>query len=170
MLIKDEEDHERDAIGAVVDAAFAGTDHSGGNEAAIVDALRRAGALAVSLLAVKDGLVIGHVALSPVVIDPGAAGAASTGDWYGLGPIAVHPRMQAKGIGSALVRAGLDRLRARGAAGCVVLGEPDFYRRFGFAADPGLRLAGVPPRYFQALAFGGRVPRGTVAYHPAFEA
>ena len=58
----------------------------------------------------------------------------------------------------------------RGAAGCVLLGEPAFYGRFGFKAEPQLRLPGVPPEYFQALAFGPSRPQGTVAYHAAFDA
>jgi putative acetyltransferase len=61
-------------------------------------------------------------------------------------------------------------LRERGAQGCVLLGDPAYYRRFGFAPDPRLVLPGVPPEYFQALPFGDAVPAGTVAYHAAFNA
>jgi putative acetyltransferase len=67
------------------------------------------------------------------------------------------------------VQTALDQLREQGASGCVVLGEPGFYGRFGFAPEPGLILPGVPPEYFQALAFGDRLPpMGEVEYHPAF--
>lgn len=127
-------------------------------------ALRGAGQLSVSLVAEADGAVVGHVAASPVTLSGGERG------WYGLGPVSVTPAWQGRGIGSRLVRQALDVLRARGAAGCVVLGEPGYYGRFGFAAAPALVLPGVPPAYFQALAFAGAVPAGTVAYHAAFTA
>jgi predicted N-acetyltransferase YhbS len=59
-------------------------------------------------------------------------------------------------------------LREKGAAGCVVLGEPAYYGRFGFLAGPALVLPGAPPEYFQAFAFGASRPRGVVSYHAAF--
>ena len=67
-----------------------------------------------------------------------------------------------------MINRGLERLRERGAAGCVVLGEPAYYGRFGFRADPCLIYAGPPPEYVQALPFDGNMPSGAVAYHPAF--
>ena len=75
---------------------------------------------------------------------------------------------QGAGIGARLIREGLEQLRAAGAKGCVVLGEPDYYGRFGFRADDRLTYPGPPPQYFQILPFGADVPIGTVAYHPAF--
>ena len=62
----------------------------------------------------------------------------------------------------------LDALRARGALGCVVLGDPAYYRRFGFKPQPGLVLPGVPAEYFQAIVFSSPVPNGTTTYHEAF--
>lgn len=150
------------AIAAVVERAFAGAEHASGTKATIVAALRDAGALTLSLVAERDGRIVGHVACSPVTIGDG------TPRWYGLGPVAVEPALQGRGIGSTLVRAALDRLRALGAAGCVVLGEPAYYARFGFRATSGLAYPGPPPEYFTALAFDGHAPRGTVAYHAAF--
>jgi len=108
-------------------------------------------------------MVVGHVAISPVIISSGAAG------WYGLGPIAVRPDRQGEGIGSALVRAALDALRNRDARGCVLLGDPAYYSRFGFAPHPGLELPGVPPDHFQALSLGGEIPAGHVSYSKAFD-
>lgn len=84
--------------------------------------------------------------------------------------MSVAPARQRKGIGDALIRAGLARLEQQGAQGCVVLGDPRYYRRFGFVADPALRYAEVPPEYFQRLAFSGAAPAGVVTYHPAFDA
>ena len=148
------------AIGRLVTAAFDQAPHSDGNEAAIVAGLRRAGALTVSLVAECAGLA-GYVAFSPVRIE-GASG------WYGLGPVAVLPGRQGGGVGSELIRAGLAQLQAIGAAGSVVLGNPGYYRRFGFRADPGLVLEGVPAEFFLARLIGGPAARGSVAYHPAF--
>lgn len=93
-----------------------------------------------------------------------------TTGWYGLGPVSVLPVFQGQGIGSQLIREVLSRLREMGAGGCVVLGDPRYYERFGFKAVPGLVLPGVPPEYFMALAFGAEVPQGCVAYHAAFDA
>ena len=162
MDIRDERAADIEALRAMVSEAFRTALHAGGNEAAIVDALRAAGALSVSLVADEAGEVVGHVALSPVVVDGRDAG------WFGLGPLAVRPDRQRRGIGQRLVQAGLDRLRGQGARGVVVLGEPAYYRRFGFRADPGLRLPGLPPDYFMALCLAAPAPTGTVAYHPAF--
>ena len=163
MKIRDEQPGEADAIRAVVAEAFIGAAHSSGTEAAIVDALRTEGALDVSLVA-DDGPVVGHVAFSPVTINGKACG------WFGLGPIAILPSHQGQGIGAALIQAGLERLLASGALGCVVLGDPAYYGRFGFEADSRLVYPGVPPEYFQRLAFQGEAPAGQVAYHPGFDA
>lgn len=107
---------------------------------------------------------MGHVAVSPVAISDGTA------HWYVLGPVSVIPERQGQGLGTRLVTSALSELRALGAAGCVVLGKPTYYARFGFGPEPGLVLPGVPARYFQALALGGAVPSGQVAYHASFEA
>lgn len=127
-----------------------------------MDALRRAGALSVSLVAEQAGQVVGHVAFSPVAVSDRAGG------WYGLGPLSVLPARQRLGIGQALVRAGLDRLRGAGANGCVLVGESAYYARFGFAHDPALSYPGIPQEYFLALPFSPGRARGEVSYHPAF--
>ncbi len=151
-------------IEAVTASAFLNAPHTSHTEQYIVNALRRAGKLSISLVAEADGTLIGHVAISPVSISDGASG------WFGLGPISVLPQHQRQGIGSKLMRGALGILRGRGASGCVVLGEPEYYGRFGFHADPDLVLPGVPPQYFQSISFDSSKPRGTVTYHEAFEA
>ena len=90
--------------------------------------------------------------------------------WFGLGPIAVAPEWQHHGAGSALMQAALKQLKAKGAAGCVVLGDPHFYAQFGFQPINNLILEDVPAEYFQALSFDGKFPQGTVTYHAAFSA
>lgn len=151
-------------IRAVTEAAFKDAAHSSHTEHYIVDALRERGELVVSQVAVRDGQVIGHVAVSPVAISDGSAG------WFGLGPISVAPSHQGQGVGTAFMQAALDALRAIGARGCVLLGEPAYYGRFGFRCVPDLALPGVPGEYFQALLLQAPMPRGEVSYSPAFEA
>lgn len=164
MLIRNERPEDVAAIGAVTTAAFLGRPYSSQTEALIVDALRAAGALTLSLVAEADGQVVGHIAFSPVDIE------VSDGAWYGLGPVSVAPDHQSEGVGQLLIREGLARLEASGAAGCVLLGSPKYYERFGFEADEALRYAGEPSPYLQRLRFKGKPPRGEVTYHTAFGA
>ena len=161
--IRDERPGDEPAIAALTRAAFRDAAHSAGNEAAIVERLRAEGDLAVSLVAENlDRAIVGHAAFSPVAISDG------TPRWYGLGPVSVIPLRQRAGIGSALIEEGLERLRQLDAGGCVVLGDPAYYRRFGFAHDQALAYPGPPPEYFQRMILSGPVPQGTVSYAPAF--
>lgn len=164
LEIRYEEPSDAAAIEALTVAAFRDARHGSHTEHLIVNALREAGQLTLSLVAVEDGALVGHVAVSPVSISDGTAG------WYGLGPISVAPDRQRRGIGSQLMRRALAELRRLGAAGCVVLGDPSYYGRFGFEAEPALVLPGVPPEYFQAIVFRGAAPSGRVSYHQAFTA
>jgi putative acetyltransferase len=152
------------AIEAVTVSAFRNARYTSHTEQFIVSALREAGCLALSLVAQTGGVVIGHVAVSPVSISDGASG------WFGLGPISVAWEHQRRGVGSRLMCEALRLLRESGAAGCVLLGEPEYYGRFGFEADPDLVLPDVPAEYFQAISFDSSRPRGTVSYHAAFRA
>ncbi|WP_322092423.1 GNAT family N-acetyltransferase [Paraburkholderia bannensis] len=164
VLIRGEMAADIPAIHALTEAAFLHAPHTSHTEQFIVDALRAAGELAVSLVAEDRGELVGHVALSPVTLSDGSTG------WFGLGPISVAPARQREGIGGRLIERALDALRARQAAGCVLLGDPDYYRRFGFTPEPTLVLPGVPAEYFQAIALNGSVPTATVQYSDAFEA
>lgn len=163
MIIRQENDGDADAIHEVTAAAFQGRPYSAGTEAQIVDALRAAGALTISLVAEYHDEIVGHVAFSPVTIN------GQPGRWYGLGPVSVAPLRQRRGVGTALIETGLGHLRKLGAAGCVLLGDPAYYARFGFVNDPALRYRGADPRFFQRLSFTGKVPTGDVAFHPAFD-
>ena len=164
MTIRNEQPQDIEAINRLTEAAFRNEEYSSHTEHFIVNALRRTGQLSISLVAAEHDEILGHVAISPVSISSGVTG------WYGLGPISVRPDRQGKGIGSALMRAALQQLRQQGAAGCVVLGDPAYYGRFGFKAHPGLELPDVPPEYFQALSFTGELPVGVVKYAAAFDA
>lgn len=163
MQIRLERPEDATTIHRLTDTAFKGRPFSDGAEAQVIDALRAAGALTLSLVATKEGEILGHVAFSPVTID------GKTGDWYGLGPVSVWPDLQRSGIGQALIREGLQRLRIMGAGGCVLLGDPAYYGRFGFKNDPDLRHAGAPAWAFQCLTLNGSRPRGEVSFHAGFD-
>lgn len=162
MEIRFEQPEDVDAIRTLTTAAFQNAPHSSHNEAAIIDALRNADALTISLVALDNAEIVGQVAFSPVTISGEQNG------WFGLGPVSVHPDRQRQGIGQILIRTGLQHLRSISAQGCVVLGDPTYYGRFGFVSDPNLRYGNVPPEYFQRLAFTDAVPAGEVSYHPGF--
>lgn len=162
MEIRNETPDDIVAIRAVTKAAFADMPFSSQTEAEIVDGLRAADAVRLSLVAVARGEVVGNVVFSDVTID-GREG------WVGLGPVSVRPDLQRNGAGSALIREGLSRLQSEGAIGCVLVGDPGYYARFGFKVVPGLVYEGVPDDYVLALPFTDRPPAGAIKFHPAFE-
>lgn len=162
LVIRDELPADIDAIENVIERAFADHPHSHQTEHRIVRELRAAGALGLPKVAVLAGAIVGYATFSRVRLNPEHDG------WYGLGPVAVGPAFHGLRIGSALINNGLEALKGAGATGCVVLGEPRFYRRFGFTRDLGPTFGGAPPEYFLTYAFKGPVPSATVSYHPAF--
>ncbi len=128
----------------------------------IVNKLRDAKVLSLSIVCKDQTGIIGHIAFSPILIN----GEESV--WYGLGPVSVMPERQGEGIGGALIREGLSRLKTQGIEGVVLLGEPKYYGRFGFESQPNLTLPGVPSEYFLAIPLANSIPTGEVAYHSAF--
>ena len=164
MQIREESTADIAAITALTIAAFATLEISNHTEQYIVAALREAGALTISLVAEVDGRVVGHIAFSPVTISDGSFG------WYGLGPVSVLPEYQRQGIGGALIREGISRLKNVGAQGCCLVGHPEYYGRFGFRNAAGLVVEGVPAEVFFALSLEGGMPEGAVGFHPAFMA
>jgi putative acetyltransferase len=163
IAVRPERAGDEAAIATVIEAAFRKRPHSDGSEAAIVERLRSDGDLALSLVAESGpASIVGHVAFSRVTITDGSEG------WFGLGPVSVVPSRQNRGIGTQLIGAGFAAIGRLGARGCVVLGAPAYYRRFGFAHDPALCFPGPPPAYFQRRVLAGEPPRGVVAYAPAF--
>lgn len=163
ILIRSEQAGDIEAISQVTYAAFLGRFSDRPTEHLIVNGLRDAGMLTLSLVAELDGKIAGHAAFSPVTINGEYRG------WYGLGPVSVAPELQKQGIGSKLIREGLARLRGLGAKGCVVEGSPDYYPRFGFKPYAGLTYHASPaPEFFMALPFYDEALRGQVEYHKAF--
>ena len=140
------------------------------NEGNIVDALRVAGALSISLVALHDNQIVGHIAFSPVSIESGDGSFTA----LGLGPMAVLPEHQNEGVGSQLVEAGLKECLRLGHEIVIVVGHPEYYPRFGFvpAGPSGIKWEHeVPEDAFMfvelnAGALAGRT--GVVKFHPAF--
>ncbi len=165
MRVRAERDADRTAIHEVHAAAFETP-----AEADLVDALREQAAPIVSLVAEDGGAVVGHILFSPVSLasDPEL-------EVMGLAPMAVAPSHQRRGVGSALVRAGLARCREMGCSGVVVLGHPEYYPRFGFlkASRFGLRCEyNAPDEAFMAIELAPGAfddTAGLVKFHAAFE-
>ncbi|GAG30015.1 unnamed protein product [marine sediment metagenome] len=164
MMIRQETEADIEAITEITKLAFENHPFSRNTEQFIIHALRTANAMTVSLVAEIDGTVVGHIAFSAVTFSDGSE------NWYGLGPISVRPAYQKQGVGSSLVNEGLRLLKDAGAEGCVVVGEPNYYERFGFKSPDGLEHEGVGQENFLALPFGGQIPQGIVEFHPAFGA
>lgn len=163
MHIRDERPEDAAIIGQITTAAFATMPFAGGDEADLVDKLRASGGLTISLVAELNGEVVGHIAFSPARIN------GREGPWYQLAPVSVRPDLHKQGVGSKLIRAGLDRLKTMGAEVCLVLGHPEYYPRFGFESVPELSdRYPAPNPNFMRLAFKGEPPTGKVTYHPAF--
>ena len=162
LIIRPEQAADQAAIEQVIRAAFLSEIYSNQTEHLLVSELRKANALAISLVAELDEQIIGHIAFSKVSIDE------EEHNWFGLAPLAVAPQWQNQGVGTALVQTGLKTLQALEADGCVILGNPHYYGRFGFQATPHLSLAEVPAEYFLGLKLKEHAVQGAVEYHAAF--
>jgi putative acetyltransferase len=164
VIIRNERDTDIEVITEVTIAAFKNHPISNNTEQFIIHALRVAGALTISLVAEIDRKVVGHIAFSPVTISDGTA------DWYGLGPISVLPDYQRQGIGKALINEGLSLLKNMGAQGCALVGDPNYYKRFGFKNYPELIYEGIPQEFFLILPFTQKTPQGVIVFHDGFKA
>lgn len=162
--IRPEQAGDEAVIRDLVGRAFAPMWFSDGSEPGLVDALRSAGDLVLSLVAVTAaGAIIGHIGFSPAMIDGADCG------WFQMAPVSVSPEVQLQGIGSALIRAGIAAMREQGARGVAVVGNPAYYERFGFAIIPGLTpLAEHDAQYFRAQVLAGTAPQGVLRYAAAF--
>jgi putative acetyltransferase len=162
VAVRSETDADVVPITEVTVAAFKTLEISNHTEQFIIKALRVDKALTLSLVAELDGKVVGHIAFSPVTISDGSL------NWHGLGPISVLPELQRQGIGKSLIHEGLALLKAMGSKGCVLVGDPNYYQRFGFGNIPSLVHKGIPQEVFLALPFDEKIPQGTVVFHEGF--
>lgn len=155
VCVRQELPEVRAAVHALVREAFAGAEHRDGTEQDLVDALRRGRSFLpeLSLVAEVGGEMAGYVLFTR----------ASVGDHAALvlAPLAVLPRFQRRGVGSALVRKGHEAALRAGFDCVLVLGSPEFYPRFGYVPAHGLGIrtpAGMPEDCFMALRLGETVP------------
>ena len=162
MIIRNETTSDIEAISEVTIAAFQNHPISNHTEQFIINALRESNALTISLVAEVGGQVVGHIAFSPVTISDGSL------NWYGLGPISVLPEYQKQGIGKSLIHEGLSLLKALGGEGCALVGDPNYYERFGFRNIPDLIHNGIPQEVVLVLPFDKKIPQGTVVFHEGF--
>lgn len=162
LVIRPELPEDEADIYTLTAAAFDGKPYAGGDEQDVVDRLRAAGALSLSLVALRGNRLVGHAAFSPAQCpDP-------TQNWFALGPISVAPDVQGQSIGRALIEAGLQALRDKAADGCMLTGNPDLYRKFGFELSPAHTPENEPPEHFMVRPFGAHMPDGRFAFHAAF--
>ena len=163
VVIREERAGDWEAVNDLITLAFSPMPFSSGTEAAIATSLRQSGAAVVALVAEQAGNVVGQVLFSPAFI------ADRPSSWHAMGPMAVAPTFQRMGLGSRLIGEGLERLKTMGSEGCIVLGSPAYYQRFGFQLAPSLAPAGLPADHFMVLPFGRTPPTEVLAFHPAFE-
>ncbi|MEO1657972.1 MAG: N-acetyltransferase [Pseudomonadota bacterium] len=163
LEIRPETHGDAEAITTLTERAFASMPYSDGSEPRIIAALRAAGELTLSLVAISEGKLLGQITFSPVTVD------GLHDQWFGLGPVSVAPEHQRSGVGSALINEGLAQMKSAGAKGIVLVGDPAYYGRFGFEGDVGLIYPGVESRYVQGLTIVPPERQGTVRYSDAFE-
>jgi putative acetyltransferase len=163
MIICDERPTDTALIRALTALAFKPMPFSNGTEPAIIDALRASGDLTLSLVALEGDDLVGQITFSPVYID------SEHDDWFGLGPVAVTPEKQNQGIGSALIKEGLNRLETKHARGCVLIGNPEYYARFGFKNHCGLTYGELDTSFIQKLPLRGPDKSGKLIYCQSFE-
>ena len=160
--IRSERPGDETAIYELTARAFAPMPFADGDEQELVGKLRDAGALTLSLVVEHANEIVGHVAFTPATTADGSNG------WYALGPVSVAPEWQRRGIGTLLIENGLGQLRDRVATGCVLVGNPVYYARFGFRGAPHLAPEGEPAEYYQRLALADDAPEISVGFHPLF--
>jgi putative acetyltransferase len=163
IAVRRERPGDAAAVRSVVEAAFGRP-----SEADLVEALHRERAVIAAFVAVMDDRVVGHVLFSRVLIEAADASHAAAA----LAPLSVFPDAQRQGVGTRLVHAGLEALSARGEQVVLVLGDPQYYRRFGFSVQQAAGLDTPFPRdafmAVELIADALTGVRGRVKYSPAF--
>jgi putative acetyltransferase len=168
MNIRPAQDDDLDTVAALHRAAFSASPMGHRGEAELVWALHAEGDVVASLLAERDGEFLGHVMFSSMYVEADGKPLRAAA----LAPLAVRPDEQRNGIGAALIRAGLTRLRDEGVQISFVLGHAVYYPRFGYRPDlamPYISPFGGPHFMAVHLDSGLALPqRGRADYAPAF--
>ena len=159
VVIRRESIGDRDAIRSLTARAFPGLSFNDGTEPFVIDALRAANALSLSLVAVLREQIVGPVTFSEL-------GSPAQSGWLALGPVSVELPLQRRGVGSQLIEAGLQAIREQGAKGCVLVGNHRYYHRFGFVVAPAFAPPRYPPQHFQVLRFGDSFPDARLPFTP----
>ncbi|WOJ94818.1 N-acetyltransferase [Congregibacter variabilis] len=162
LHIRKEQGADHVIIRSITELAFRGMPYAGGDEQDVIERLRSANALTLSLVAVLDGELIGHIAFSPA-----SAGDGST-PWFALGPISVLPAHQRQGVGQALIESGLAELKNMKALGCILTGNPMYYEKFGFQLAPENAPSNEPAEFFMMRQLSYSLPKGQFSFHDAF--
>lgn len=160
--IREERSADQKAIRSLTEEAFRGRPYADGDEQDVIDRLRKAGVLSLSLVSVLGNEVVGQITFSPAALEK------NTGIWFALGPVAVLPAHQGQGIGSALINQGLTRIEDQGALGCILTGNPAYYQRFGFVVSPVNCPPNEPGEFFMLKLLSPVQPVGRFSFHPAF--
>ncbi len=160
--IREEQSEDYAAIYSVTKLAFRDMPFADGDEQDVIDRLRAQEALSLSLVAIIDKEVIGHIAFSNAFVEDGSQ------PWFALGPVSVTPTRQLHGIGSALINSGLAKIEQAGALGCILTGNPEYYKRFGFELAPQNVPANEPEKYFMLKLFKDVHPVGKFKFDKAF--
>ena len=162
LTIREELPADEAAIRELTLRAFIGHPYSDGDEADVINRLRADGDLYLSLVALDGEEIIGQVTYSQARLSNGETG------WMVVGPIAVEPSRQGEGIGRGLIERGEAEMKARGAKGITVLGDPRLYARFGFVQGTPMQLEGELGEFLQVKSYGAPIPAASISYAPAF--
>ena len=162
ITIRPEQATDYAGIYDMTQAAFQGRPYADGDEQDLINQLRKIGALSLSLVAIDNHQLVGQVTFSPATLSTGH------GLWFALGPVAVTPERQSQGIGARLIEAGIEDISTRGAHGCILTGNPQHYRRFGFQLSASTCPPEENPEYFMLKLLQGTTPDGRFKFHPAF--
>ncbi|MFK7976417.1 MAG: GNAT family N-acetyltransferase [Halioglobus sp.] len=162
ITLRHETHADIEIIRTITERAFAGKPYAGGNEQDVIDLLRDKGALVLSLVAIREDELVGHIAFSPVALGD------TLQPWFALGPVSVLPEWQGQGIGTQLIERGLSDISSAGALGCILTGNPLYYKRFGFDFSPQSCPENESPEVFMVKCFSAKQPHGRFRFDSAF--
>ena len=162
IKIRLEQEADRKVIHKLTTEAFAGRPFSDGDEPDLIDRLRKIGMLSLSLVALDGSRIVGQITFSPAGITSGS------GPWFALGPVSVLPERQGEGIGSLLINEGLAEIENQNALGCILTGNPVYYRRFGFEASDANCPENEQEEHFMVKLLKSENPIGRFSFQNTF--